>query len=84
MDSNTLLATVVNILFEQASLVRQELATRTLIIIVNRTLREKTIATELILRKVLEVCDNRWRTTSTLRLSYSTKAKMVIFQTKIS
>jgi hypothetical protein len=84
MDSNTLLATVVNILFEQASLVRQELATRTLIIIVNRTLREKTIATELILRKVLEVCDNRWRTTSTLRLSYSTKAKMVIFPTKIS
>ncbi len=84
MDSNTLLATVVNILFEQASMVRQELATRTLIIIVNRTLREKTIATELILRKVLEVCDNRWRTTSTLRLSYSTKAKMVIFQTKIS
>lgn len=55
MDSNTLLATVVNIFFEQASLVRQELATRTLIIIVNRTLREKTIATELILRKVLEV-----------------------------
>ena len=84
MDSNTLLATVANILFEQASLVRQELATRTLIIIVNRTLREKTIATELILRKVLEVCDNRWRTTSTLRLSYSTKAKMAIFPTKIS
>ena len=84
MDSNTLLATVVNILFEQALMVRQELATRTLIIIVNRTLREKTIATELILRKVLEVCDNRWRTTSTLRLSYSTKAKMVIFPTKIS
>ena len=48
------MATVVRILYEQA-LDRQGQAIRTLITIVNRALKEKKIAPESTLRKVLEV-----------------------------